>query len=67
MLVVRRTVELGGRAMEGIAQLISASAWGLVALMLAAGIPFAWRKILAWIDAKSQAAMADAVRKMIDE
>jgi hypothetical protein len=53
--------------MEGIARLISASAWALVALMLAAGIPFAWRRVLAWIDAKSQAAMADAVRKMIDE
>jgi threonine/homoserine/homoserine lactone efflux protein len=53
--------------MDGIAKLISASAWALVALMLAGGIPFAWRKLLAWLDAKSQAAMADAVRKMIDE
>jgi hypothetical protein len=53
--------------MEGIAKLISASAWALVALMLAAGIPFAWRKVLAWIDAKSQVAMAEAVRRMIEE
>lgn len=58
---------MGGGMMEGIAKLISASAWGLVAVMLAAGIPFAWRKILAWLDAKSQVAMADAVRRMIDE
>ncbi|MCX6091338.1 MAG: hypothetical protein NTX23_00500, partial [Candidatus Bipolaricaulota bacterium] len=53
--------------MEGIAKLISASAWALVALMLAAGIPFAWRRVLAWIDAKSQVAMAEAVRRMIEE
>jgi hypothetical protein len=53
--------------MEGIAKLISASAWGLVAVMLAAGIPFAWRKVLALLDAKSQAAMAEAVRRMIEE
>ncbi|MEN6369277.1 MAG: hypothetical protein ABFD77_06215 [Thermotogota bacterium] len=53
--------------MEGIARLVSASAWGLVAVMLAAGIPFAWRKVLAWLDAKSQVAMAEAVRKMIDK
>jgi hypothetical protein len=53
--------------MEGIAKLISASAWALVALMLAAGIPFAWRKVLAWLDAKSQVAMAEAVRRMIEE
>jgi hypothetical protein len=57
----------GGVCMEGIARLISASAWALVALMLAAGIPFAWRKVLAWIDAKSQVAMAEAVRRMIEE
>lgn len=53
--------------MEGIARLISASAWALVAVVLAAGIPFAWRKVLAWIDAKSQVAMAEAVRRMMDE
>ena len=56
-----------GGDMEGIAKLISASAWALVALMLAAGIPFAWRRVLAWIDAKSQVAMAEAVRRMIEE
>lgn len=53
--------------MDGVARLISACAWGLVALSLAAGIPFAWRKLLAWLDAKSQVAMAEAVRRMIDE
>jgi hypothetical protein len=56
-----------GGNMEGIAKLISASAWALVALTLAAGIPFAWRRVLAWIDAKSQVAMAEAVRRMIEE
>lgn len=56
-----------GGDMEEIAKLISASAWALVALMLAAGIPFAWRRVLAWIDAKSQVAMAEAVRRMIEE
>ena len=53
--------------MEGIARLISASAWGLVALMLAAGIPFAWRKLIAWLDARTQVALAEAVRRMIEE
>jgi len=53
--------------MEGIAKLISASTWGLVALMLAAGIPFAWRKLIAWLDARTQLALAEAVRRMIEE
>lgn len=53
--------------MEDIAKLISASAWGLVALMLAAGIPFAWRKLIAWLDARTQVALAEAVRRMIEE
>ena len=53
--------------MEGIARLISASAWGLVALMLAVGIPFAWRKLIAWLDARTQVALAEAVRRMIEE
>jgi len=52
---------------EGIARLITASAWGLVALMLAIGIPFAWRKLLAWLDARTQVALAEAVRRMLDE
>jgi hypothetical protein len=53
--------------MEGIAKLIAASAWALVALMLAAGIPFAWRKLIAWLDARTQVALAEAVRRMIEE
>jgi hypothetical protein len=53
--------------MEDIAKLISASAWGLVALMLAAGIPFVWRKLIAWLDARTQVALAEAVRRMIEE
>ena len=53
--------------MVDIAKLISASAWGLVALMLAAGIPFAWRKLIAWLDARTQVALAEAVRRMIEE
>jgi hypothetical protein len=53
--------------MESIAKLISASAWGLVALALAAGIPFAWRKLIAWLDARTQVALAEAVRRMIEE
>lgn len=36
--------------MEALAKLITAGAWGLVALTLAAGIPFAWRKVLAYIE-----------------
>jgi hypothetical protein len=50
-----------------IAKLVSASAWGLVALMLAAGIPFAWRKVLAYLEAKTQLSLAEAVRRMLDE
>jgi len=53
--------------MEGIARLISASSWALVALMLAAGIPFAWRKLIGWLDARTQVALAQAVRRMIEE
>ena len=53
--------------MEGIARLISASAWALVALMLAAGIPFVWCKLIAWLDARTQVALAEAVRRMIEE
>ncbi|MGB2983274.1 MAG: hypothetical protein WBC63_05365 [Candidatus Bipolaricaulia bacterium] len=53
--------------MEGIAKLISASAWALVALALAAGIPFVWRKLIAWLDARTQVALAEAVRRMIEE
>ena len=53
--------------MEGIARLISASAWALVALMLAIGIPFAWRTLIAWLDARTQVALAEAVRRMIEE
>ncbi len=53
--------------MEEIATLIVAGAWGLVGLTLAAGIPFAWRKILAYIDAKTQLSLAEAVRRMLDE
>jgi hypothetical protein len=52
---------------EEIATLIVAGAWGLVGLMLAAGIPFAWKKILAYIDAKTQLSLAEAVRRMLDE
>lgn len=53
--------------MEDIAKLISAGCWGLVALTLAAGIPFAWRKVLAYIEAKTQLSLAEAVRRMLDE
>lgn len=53
--------------MEGIAKLVTASAWALVALMLAAGIPFAWRKVIALLDARAQVALAEAVRRMIEE
>jgi hypothetical protein len=53
--------------MEGIAELVTASAWALVALMLAAGIPFAWRKVIALLDARAQVALAEAVRRMIEE
>lgn len=53
--------------MEGIAKLITACAWGLVALTLAGGIPFAWRKLIAWLDARTQVALAEAVRRMIEE
>jgi len=53
--------------MEGIARLISASAWALLALVIAAGVPFFWRKLLAWLDAKAQVSMAEAVRRMIEE
>jgi len=60
-------ITLGGEYMEGIAKLISASTWGLVAVALAAGIPFAWRKLLAWLDARTQVALAEAVRRMIEE
>jgi len=50
-----------------LAHLITAGAWGLVALMLAAGIPFAWRKVLAYIEARTQLQLAEAVRRMLDE
>lgn len=53
--------------MDDIARLITAGAWGLVALTLAAGIPFAWRKILAYIESKTQLHLAEAVRRMLDE
>ncbi len=53
--------------MSELAQLITAGAWGLVALSLAAGIPFAWRKVLAYIEAKTQLQLAEAVRRMLDE
>lgn len=53
--------------MNEVAHLITAAAWGLVALALAAGIPFAWRKILAYIEAKTQLQLAEAVRRMLDE
>ncbi|MBE0635226.1 hypothetical protein IH601_04455 [Candidatus Bipolaricaulota bacterium] len=52
---------------EDLARLITAGAWGLVALTLAAGIPFVWRKILAYIEAKTQLSLAEAVRRMLDE
>jgi len=52
---------------EELAELITAGAWGLVALTLAAGIPFAWRKVLAYIEAKTQLSLAEAVRRMLDE
>ena len=54
-------------SVEELAKLITAGAWGLVALTLAAGIPFAWRKVLAYIEAKTQLSLADAVRRMLDE
>ena len=53
--------------MDELAHLITAGAWALVALMLAAGIPFAWRKVLAYIEAKTQLQLAEAVRRMLDE
>jgi len=53
--------------MESIAKLITSCCWGLVALALAAGIPFAWRKLIAWLDARTQVALAEAVRRMIEE
>ncbi|MBE0636036.1 hypothetical protein IH601_08575 [Candidatus Bipolaricaulota bacterium] len=53
--------------MNDVARLITAGAWGLVALTLAAGIPFAWRKVLAYIEAKTQLQLAEAVRRMLDE
>ena len=53
--------------MEEVAKLITAGAWGLVALTLAAGIPFAWRKVLAYVEAKTQLSLAEAVRRMLDE
>jgi hypothetical protein len=65
-LAIRR-MYIGGDRMEGIARLISASAWALVALMLAAGIPFVCRKLIAWLDARTQVALAEAVRRMIEE
>ena len=52
---------------EELAKLITAGAWGLVALTLAVGIPFAWRKVLAYIEAKTQLSLAEAVRRMLDE
>jgi hypothetical protein len=61
------TTHIAGDDMGDIAKLISASAWGLVAVMLAAGIPFAWRKLIAWLDARTQVALAEAVRRMIEE
>jgi|GEM_PF-586141 len=57
----------GGESVEALAKLITAGAWGLVALTLAAGIPFAWRKVLAYIEAKTQLSLAEAVRRMLDE
>jgi hypothetical protein len=48
-----------------LAHLITAAAWGLVALAIAAGIPFAWRKVLAYIEAKTQLQLAEAVRRML--
>ena len=56
-----------GDYMNELAHLITAGAWGLVALMLAAGIPFAWRKVLAYIEARTQLQLAEAVRRMLDE
>lgn len=53
--------------MNELAHLITASAWALVALALAAGIPFAWRKVLAYIEARTQLHLAEAVRRMLDE
>ena len=67
ILAQQGSISLGGEDMEGIARLISASAWALVALVLAAGIPFAWRKLIAWLDARTQVALAEAVRRMIEE
>jgi len=58
---------LSGDDMEGIAKLILACSWGLVGLTLAAGIPFAWRKLIALLDARTQVALAEAVRRMIEE
>ena len=52
---------------EELAKLITAGAWGLVAVTLATGIPFAWRKVLAYIEAKTQLSLAEAVRRMLDE
>ena len=53
--------------MAEIASLITASAWGLLALVIAAGVPFFWRKLIAWLDAKAQVSMAEAVRRMIED
>ena len=38
-----------------------------VTLMLSAGIPFVWRKLIAWLDARTQVALAEAVRRMIEQ
>ena len=56
-----------GVVVNELAHLITAVAWGLVALSLAAGIPFAWRKVLAYIEAKTQLQLAEAVRRMLDD
>jgi len=61
------TIQERGNHVSELAQLITAGAWGLVALSLAAGIPFAWRKVLAYIEAKTQLQLAEAVRRMLDE
>ena len=53
--------------MEGIARMITACSWGLVALVIAAGVPAAWRKVIALLDARTQVALAEAVRRMIEE
>ena len=66
-VIVNLASTRGRTLVNEVAHLITAAAWGLVALALAAGIPFAWRKVLAYIEAKTQLQLAEAVRRMLDE